>query len=168
MELRGRNVRLRPVTEDDLPRIADIRRTDEVALRWRGDDLTTELADDLADEDLVQFAIERVDGRIVGLIQFSEEQDPEYRHASIDLFIDPAVHRHGFATDALTTLIDYLLDQRGHHRLVIDPAADNVAAIACYTKVGFRPVGLMRAYERQADGSWADGLLMDLLRTDLA
>jgi aminoglycoside 6'-N-acetyltransferase len=49
---------------------------------------------------------------------------------------------------------------------VIDPAADNEAAISCYTKVGFEPVGVMRAYERQADGRWADGLLMDMLRTD--
>ena len=37
---------------------------------------------------------------------------------------------------------------------------DNEAAIACYAGVGFRTVGVMRSYERQADGSWADGLLM--------
>lgn len=166
VELRGRLVRLRPVTVDDLSRIAEIRRTEEVARRWRGEDLTSELAADLADEELFQFAIELADGRIVGMVQFSEEQDPEYRHASIDIFIDPAEHRRGLATDALTTLVDYLLDQRDHHRLVIDPAADNAAAIACYAKVGFKPVGLMRAYERQADGLWADGLLMDLLRSD--
>jgi aminoglycoside 6'-N-acetyltransferase len=31
-------------------------------------------------------------------------------------------------------------------------------------KVGFRPVGVMRACERGVDGTWHDGLLMDLLR----
>jgi aminoglycoside 6'-N-acetyltransferase len=62
----------------------------------------------------------------------------------------------------------YLVDERGHHRLVIDPAADNVAAIRCYSSVGFRPVGVMRSYERDVDGcGWHDGLLMDLLAPEL-
>ncbi len=51
--------------------------------------------------------------------------------------------------------------------MVIDPAADNTAAIRSYTKVGFRPVGIMRSYERGADGSWHDNLLMDLLADEL-
>ena len=36
--------------------------------------------------------------------------------------------------------------------LKIDPAAANSRAIRCYGKVGFRPVGLMRQYERGPDG----------------
>ena len=51
--------------------------------------------------------------------------------------------------------------------LVIDPAADNAAAIRSYTKVGFRPVGIMRRYERVTDGTWHDSLLMDLLADEL-
>jgi aminoglycoside 6'-N-acetyltransferase len=66
------------------------------------------------------------------------------------------------------TLARHLVHDRGHHRLVIDPAADNAAAIACYAAVGFRPVGVMRQYERDIDGdSWHDGLLMDLLAGEL-
>jgi len=34
--------------------------------------------------------------------------------------------------------------------------------------VGFRPVGVMRRYERGGDGRFHDGLLMDLLRGELA
>jgi aminoglycoside 6'-N-acetyltransferase len=33
--------------------------------------------------------------------------------------------------------------------------------------VGFRPVGIMRQYERGTDGTFHDGLLMDLLRDEL-
>jgi aminoglycoside 6'-N-acetyltransferase len=52
--------------------------------------------------------------------------------------------------------------------LVIDPAADNAAAIRCYAAVGFRPVGIMRNYERDVDAdTWHDGLLMDLLAAEL-
>ena len=56
---------------------------------------------------------------------------------------------------------------RGHHRITIDPAAANSRAIRCYTGVGFRPVGVMRQYERGGDGRFHDGLLMDLLRGEL-
>ena len=165
-KLRGRHVGVRPVTEQDRTRIIEIRSTEEVSRRWRGGDLDAEFSEDLADDELHQFAIDTPDGQVVGMIQFSEEEDPDYRHASIDIFVDPPFHRRGFATDAIAALADWLFDRRGHHRLVIDPAADNEAAISCYTKVGFEPVGVMRAYERQADGRWADGLLMDMLRTD--
>ena len=165
-ELTGRVVRLRPMTEADRERILEIRRTEEVARRWRGDDLDREFTEELADDDVHQFVIEAAPGDVVGMIQFAEEEDPEYRHASIDIFVDPAVHRRGYASDAIRTLADHLFDERAHHRLVIDPAADNAAAIACYAGVGFQPVGVMRSYERNADGSWSDGLLMDMLRAD--
>ena len=50
---------------------------------------------------------------------------------------------------------------------VIDPAAANERAIAVYASIGFRPVGIMRSYERGPDGEWHDGLLMDMLKEDL-
>lgn len=165
-ELPGRRITLRRVTEGDRARIIEIRGTDEVWARWRGHDLDAKFSEGLQDAASHQFAIE-ASGKVVGMVQFAEEGDPDYRHATIDIFVDPAVHRQGIAGDALTTLAQWLFDHRGHHRLTIDPAADNEAAIACYAKVGFRTVGVLRAYERQPDGTWADGLLMDLLRDDL-
>jgi SAM-dependent methyltransferase len=107
-----------------------------------------------------------VAGVIVGLVQFCEEEDPDYRSASLDIYIDPAVHRRGYAGDAIRIIADHLFDHRGHHRLTIDPAVDNQPAIRCYSSVGFQPVGVMRSYERRADGTWADGLLMEMLASD--
>jgi aminoglycoside 6'-N-acetyltransferase len=105
-----------------------------------------------------------VDGRIAGMIQFAEETDPKYRHASIDLFVDPELHSRGIGSEAVRRVVRMLIDERGHHRITIDPAADNAAAIRAYEKAGFRPVGVMRAYERDGDGrGWHDGLLMELL-----
>ncbi len=70
--------------------------------------------------------------------------------------------------DAVATLARHLVRDRGHHRITIDPAADNTAAIRCYSAVGFRPVGVMRRYERDVDGEgWHDSLLMDLLAEEL-
>jgi aminoglycoside 6'-N-acetyltransferase len=118
------------------------------------------------DEGVVPFAIE-LEGEVVGLIQYHEEDDPMYRHAGIDLFLAEEVQGQGLGTDAVRTMARYLVHERGHHRLTIDPAADNTAAIRAYEKVGFKPVGVMRQYERLPGGDWHDGLLMDLLADEL-
>lgn len=61
----------------------------------------------------------------------------------------------------------YLIDVRGHHRLTIDPAAANQQAIRAYEKVGFRKVGILRRYQLFPDGTWQDGLLMEILADEL-
>lgn len=166
--LHGAAVTLRPATAEDVAALAAIRATPEVYARWRGEgDLPAEVAEDLADPGTEVFAIEHA-GRVVGAVQWYAESDPDYRHAGIDIFLDPAVHGRGLGTDAVRTLARYLTGPLGYHRLVIDPAADNTAAIRCYAKVGFREVGVMRAYERSTDGTWHDGMLMDLLAAELS
>lgn len=166
LELHGRQVVLRTTRRDDRDALVAIRSTDEVRRWWRGDDLAAEFDDDLGDEEVHRFTILDLTHRTVGLVQYAEEVDSQYRHASVDIYIDPHVHRQGHATDALRTIVEYLFDVRGHHRLTIDPAADNEAAIACYSRIGFEPVGVMRSYQLQDDGYWADGLLMELLESD--
>jgi aminoglycoside 6'-N-acetyltransferase len=165
--LAGAAVRLRPAIDEDALALVEIRAKPEVYQRWSGgDDLVASVADDLSDEETRVFVIE-YDGAVVGAIQYAEETEPEYRHASIDIYLDPAVHGRGLGTDAVRTLARHLITDLGHHRIVIDPAADNGPAIRCYAKVGFRPVGVMRRYERGPDGDWHDGLLMDLLADEL-
>ena len=160
-------VTLRPITVDDVPELVRIRSTPEVYARWGGgEDLTATVTENLSAVDYHTLVVVH-DGRVVGAIQWGEEDDPEYRHANIDIFLDPAVHGRGLGTDAVRTLARHLITEHGHHRLVIDPAADNTAAIRSYGKVGFRPVGIMRRYERAPDGTWHDGLLMDLLAEEL-
>ncbi|WP_367318961.1 GNAT family N-acetyltransferase [Streptomyces sp. HUAS ZL42] len=166
-ELHGSQVDLRPARPEDIPALAAIRATPEVLARWRGGpDPAADLAAELDDPDTHCLTV-RHEGRVVGMIQWYAETDPEYHHAGIDIFLDPATHGAGLGTDAVRTLARHLVHDRGFHRLVIDPAADNTAAIRCYRKVGFRPVGIMRQYERGPDGTWHDGLLMDLLADEL-
>ena len=109
----------------------------------------------------------RARGAVVGYIQAAEENEPEFRHAGIDLFLRTDLTGRGLGPDAIRTLAAHLIDERGHHRLTIDPAADNHRAIAAYEKVGFRPVGRLRRYQRMPDGRWIDGLLMELLAEEL-
>jgi len=167
MELHGRQVALRPVAPADAPALAAILAEPSVA-RWWGTFGLARVEADLAGghPDEEGFAIV-VDVVCVGYIQAVEETEPDFRHAGIDLFLATAVQGRGLGPDAIRTLATHLIDDRGHHRLTIDPAAGNEAAIRAYTKVGFRPVGIMRAYQRMADGQWVDALLMDLLAEEL-
>jgi RimJ/RimL family protein N-acetyltransferase len=165
-EFKGRRVTLVPTSAEHIEALLRIRDTPEVRTRW-GE--TPEAPDWPFDEpEITPFTVV-LDAAIVGFIQYGEEETPSYRHASIDIFLDPAVHGRGVGRDAIWTLANHLIHERGHHRIVIDPAVDNTAAVRCYASVGFRPVGVMRLYERDADGGgWHDGLLMDLLAEELS
>jgi len=90
-----------------------------------------------------------------------------YRHAGIDLFVGTAWQGRGLGPGAIRLVARYLFEVRGHHRLTIDPALANERAIRACEKVEFRRVGVMRQYERGSDGTWHDGLLMDMLAGEL-
>jgi len=167
VELRGRLVTLRPAVPGDAPALARILAEPDVAAWWGSYDLDRVKADLLGpDPEEEPFVIER-DGVVVGYIQVYEEKEPDFRHAAIDLFVTTELQGQGLGPDAITTLAKHLIDDRGHHRLSIDPAAANARAIAAYAKVGFRPVGVMRRYQRLTTGEWVDALLMDLLAEEL-
>ncbi len=164
MILTGPRTSLRPVTARDVARLSSIRREPEVASRWGGLG-EEEIEEEFVGNDKV-FVVE-TEGEVIGAIQYDEEEDPMYRHASIDIFLTTARHGQGLGPEAIRLLARYLIDERGHHRMTIDPAADNGAAIRAYEKVGFRRVGVMRSYERGPDDTWHDGLLMEMLADEL-
>jgi aminoglycoside 6'-N-acetyltransferase len=163
--LKGDQVTLRPVTVDEVPALVDFFAIPEVAEWWPGEN-EERLRATLEDDDGVGLVIE-LDRRMIGYVQYFEETDPDYRHATIDITLHPDFVNRGLGTDAMRTLCRYLFDDLGHHRITIDPSLSNARAIASYRKVGFRDVGIMRRYERANDGNWRDSLLMDLLAEEL-
>jgi aminoglycoside 6'-N-acetyltransferase len=154
---------LRPIAEGDEAELRRIHASPEVARWWDAPDEGFPWTDA---PDTTRLTIE-VDGAVAGMIQFSEEPDPKYRHAEIDLFVEPTLQGRGIGTEAVRRVARHLIRDRAHHRITIDPAAANAAAIRTYEKVGFRRVGVMRQYERDVGGrGWHDGLLMELLAAD--
>lgn len=170
--LTGPRVRLRSTREEDLPRLLAILREPAVAKHWSeaDDDFDRRelLSGDDADgaERITTFVI-LLDDEVIGWLAGWEKLHRDYRHAGIDLFLTTAHQGKGYGGEAIGLVCRYLFDVRGHHRITIDPAADNVRAIRSYERVGFRRVGVMRAYERGPDGSYHDGMLLDLLPEDL-
>ena len=150
---------LRPLAEGDEAELLRIHMTPEVIRWWDAPE-----QDFPWDEpESTRLTIE-VDGAIVGLIQYTEETRAEVPPCG-----DRPVSRSRPARTRLRQrggrrVVRLLIDERGHHRITIDPAVKNVAAIRAYEKAGFKPVGVMRQAERDADGSgWHDALLMELL-----
>jgi len=164
--IQGNQVTLRRMTAQDVGSLTDLFAVPEVATWWPGEN-EARLRARLTDDDEGVGVVIEVDGGLIGFVQYFEETDPDYRHASIDIVLHPDWTDRGLGTDAIRTLARYLFDDIGHHRLTIDPTVSNGRAIASYRKVGFRDVGVMRRYERANDGTWRDSLLMDLLAEEL-
>ncbi len=166
--LAGERVTLRPGTAEDAAALHTILAEPSVAAWWGEPEPVAEITASLRGDEGTYLLVIAVGGEVAGGIQYWEETDPMYRHAAIDLYLATRFQSQGFGTEALRLLVRWLFDVRRHHRLTIDPAATNSRAIRCYQSVGFRPVGILRQYERGPDDAFHDGLLMDLLATDPA
>lgn len=156
IELRGERVVLRPVRFDDAARLRAIHTEPAVAAWWGSmSDLFP-----FDEPESTRFTI-WVDDHVAGLLQYGEEDEPDDRHAWIDVFVTAKLHGRGVGSDAVRTVLRHLIDDRGHHRVTIDPAADNVAAVRAYEKAGFERIGVMRAAERSPEGVWRDAIFME-------
>lgn len=157
---------LRGMRNEDVARVAELHTAPEVARWWPPRD-AEHLTAKLERDDLSSWVIE-LDGEIVGYAQAYEETNAEFRHAGMDLFLAPAVHGRGLGQDVVRTVVRHLLEERGHHRVVIDPAAANTRAVRCYEEVGFKRVGILRSYWwDHVEERWVDGVLLDLLAGEL-
>jgi aminoglycoside 6'-N-acetyltransferase len=163
MILHSGRVSLRPSRPEDSETILAILQEPGVFKWWGTYDLEKVRSEF---EDAAEVLVIELAGTVVGAIQYWEDNEPMYRRAAVDIFLTTSRHGQGLGAEAIRMLARYLFDERGHHRLTIDPAVSNEAAIRAYERVGFRPVGVMRQYERGPDGAWRDGLLMDMLRDD--
>jgi aminoglycoside 6'-N-acetyltransferase len=157
-ELRGEGVILRPLGPDDAAPLRALREAPGVADWWG----SLEPGFPLADEpDATRFTIV-VDGEVAGMIQYTEEEEgSDYRSAEIDVFLDARLQGRGLGTEAVRVLADHLVAERGHHRIVMVPAAENAAAIRSYEKAGFRAVGLLERSWRDESGRWRDEVYME-------
>jgi aminoglycoside 6'-N-acetyltransferase len=163
--LRGPRVTLRPVRAGDAAALHALL-TEPAVARWWHEWDEARVQRDLIEQDEEHVLVIEAGGGVAGLLLVYEEPD-EYKHAALDISLATAHQGQGLGPEALRTVITHLIEERGHHRFTIDPAAHNERAIRAYAKLGFQPVGILRRYERAADGSWHDGLLMDLLAGEL-
>jgi aminoglycoside 6'-N-acetyltransferase len=118
--LHGGRVTLRPTRPQDAERLWKIVNEPGIAATWWPHTLSEAREHFVAEEGSTHRFVIETCGDVVGLIQYQEETDPDYRHAAIDIFVATSRQRRGIGTQALRLLAAHLFDL-GHHRLTIDP-----------------------------------------------
>jgi aminoglycoside 6'-N-acetyltransferase len=161
MDLKSERLTLHEAKVSDLPRLREIITAPGTA-EWWGD-----YEGSADDDELLEGWSVRLGKEIIGWLGADEETAEKYPFVGLDIMIDTAHHGNGYGPEALRAVIDHFIE-RGHHRFTIDPSTNNERAIHAYEKVGFKPIGVARRYEQLRPGEWSDGLLMDLLVSDLA
>ena len=152
-------VDLRPLDVSHVPRLRELHRQPGV-LEWWG---PMEDGFPFDEPESQRFAIV-ADGEIVGLIQWGDDSYEDNRHAYVDIFVGDDFTARGIGTEAMFQMTRRLAEHHGYHRITVDPAVENGAAIRSYEKAGFRRVGVQhRSYREHQSGEWRDELLMELV-----
>lgn len=141
---------LRPLTDGDLPLLAEWRARPHVAARWGDPDPVDELASELLSGQVAAY-VGVLDGRDAAFVQvyrvmgsgdgwWPDEKDPGAR--GIDLFLaDEADLGRGLGTELVRAVLDHLFADPAVSRVQADPAPDNHRAIATFFGAGMEHAG---------------------------
>ena len=110
-----------------------------------------------------QLAIAAADrpAALLGDLAFHAHAD-EPSVADIGFTLSPDAQGHGYGTEAVAALLEYLFDVRGKHRVAADCDTRNDPSAALLRRLGFREEGVLRECYLDGD-AWADLRLFALL-----
>ena len=92
-----------------------------------------------------------------------DDFSPRNRWCELDWKIGKAYWGNGYAAEAATAVIRYLLDQVGFHRVQAKCCVDNSASQRVMQKVGMTKKGVLRDYFFSKNGCWRDVVLYSLV-----
>lgn len=97
----------------------------------------------------------RTKGKQIGLITAANMTYGAARNCQIGYWIDQRYAGQGYTPRAVALLIDYLLLERGFHRVEVAIRPENMASLRVVEKLGLRSEGLRPRY-LHIDGDWRD------------
>jgi aminoglycoside 6'-N-acetyltransferase len=165
---------IRPFAPGDEPAFAAYRSDPEVA-RYQTWDTPYPLAE------ARRFVAEQsaADPRALGWFQYAVERhdepgligdvgvcrSDEGRQAELGFTLAPAHQGRGYAREAVTRIVDFLLVEEELHRLTAGTDGRNVRSARLLERVGFRREGYLVA-STWIKGEWTDDLLFGLLGSE--
>jgi RimJ/RimL family protein N-acetyltransferase len=168
--LTGELVRLRPLRDDDIPRLCAWWQDPTTALLQNAS-VRPAPAAEIAEQfrkwsantgDDVGLSIEtRETGELVGHVALFGVRLAT-RGATIGIVLGRQHWNKGFGTDAMRVVVRYGFAELGLHRLQLGLWSYNTRALAAYRTVGFREEGRRRESVFH-DGVWYDEVLMGIL-----
>jgi len=170
--LKGKKVKLVPLTSDDIPVLfewindreqvlfnAPYKPVNEISHREWFESVRHR-------DDVVIFGIRLIEtDRLIGSCQLLNIS-AVHRVAELQIRIGQVDARgHGYGTEAVGLLLDFAFKDRNLHRLFLHVFATNAAAIRAYEKAGFVREGLLRE-AAHIDGARQDVVVMGVLRQE--
>src|SRR5205807_724239 len=98
--LAGRRVRIRSGRPGDAERLRVILAEPSVAQWWGEPDPLDVIEEALGGDGEEILLVMEIDGQVAGGIQYSEENEPMYRHAGIDIYLGTRFQGRGAGTEA--------------------------------------------------------------------
>lgn len=87
---------------------------------------------------------------LIGDVAIGVDRDQPHTY-ELGVTVAPQHQGAGYATEALTAVIDWLMQEQGAHRIVMRADARNSAVIALMQRLGLRSEGAI------VDGDWFKG-----------
>jgi diamine N-acetyltransferase len=100
-------------------------------------------------------------GETVGCIDLFDF-DPVNMNAGIGILICGDHRNKGYASEALSILVDYAFNTLNLHQLYCNITADNEVSLKLFQKQDFKIIGLKKEWIRSKDG-WLDEYMLQLL-----
>jgi RimJ/RimL family protein N-acetyltransferase len=115
------------------------------------------------DSDMHRYAIVLLNGdEMIGSVSL-HNIDHLNRNAFIGIFIGEETRRgKGYGTESVRLILDFGFRTMNLHTIMLTVHSDNLGAIACYQKVGFREAGRLPEWVFK-DGRYVDKLYMGIL-----
>jgi RimJ/RimL family protein N-acetyltransferase len=170
---RTERLELRPVLDEDVDRILEYRNLPEVT-RWL---LRTEVcpasfraawrraAEDPDDHS----AAVTLDGVVIGTVSLDvidgmgQPGTPPRTEATLGYIFDPAYGGRGYASEAVTAMVEHAFDRLGIRRITAGCFAGNLASVRILEKVGMRREQHGIGDSWHAELGWVDGYTYALL-----
>jgi len=111
------------------------------------------------------FVIETLEGDYLGGCGI-HGIDATHRHAEIGIAIGKESHLgKGYGEDSIKILLRLGFHALNLNKIYLRVFADNLRAIRCYEKCGFKEVGRQKQH-RYVAGEWQDEVMMEVLRSE--
>ncbi len=128
--------------------------------------LIDELRREYATQTAIYWAVTlRDEDRALGLFGFVG-WERGHRRADIGYDLRRDHWGQGIATEALTTMLHFGFGPMDLNRIEAQTIADNHESVRLLTRLGFQRDGLRRAYSWEEDGTFHDGAIYGLLKTE--
>lgn len=89
--------------------------------------------------------------------------NPQHNRAGVGILIHPYYQKKGFASEALSILIDYAFSYLNLHQLYANITSDNLKSLALFESYNFKKIGLKKDWIL-AKGKYKDEILYQLIK----